>query len=298
MNATPTPPFGSVLTAILTPFDKTGAVDYEVFWRLVRHLLENGSDGVVVAGTTGEAPTLSKVEKVALFKTAVEAAAGKGLVIAGTGTYDTAESVEMTQRAAEAGCDGAMAVTPYYSKPPQEGIFQHFSAIADATDLPILVYNIPGRTARLIDTDTMARLADHPRIVAIKDATEDLEYAERQFESIDGQAAVYSGADGFTLDLLRLGSVGVVSVASHLVGNEIRAMIEAFVSGDEAEAQRLDAAMEDVVAALFLEPNPMGLKAAMTSLWGDVGDPRLPLVPASGQTLHKIEVGVRKVVGS
>jgi 4-hydroxy-tetrahydrodipicolinate synthase len=297
MNATSTPPFGSVLTAVITPFEKTGAVDYEAFWRLVRHLLENGSDGVVVAGTTGEAPTLSKVEKVALFKTAVEAAAGKGTVVAGVGTYNTAESVEMTQRAAEAGCDGAMAVTPYYSKPPQDGIFQHFAAIAEATDLPVLVYNIPGRTARLIEVETMARLAEHPRIVAIKDATEDLDYAERQFAAVDGQAVVYSGADAFTLPLLRLGGVGVVSVASHLVGNQIKAMIDAFNGGDEGEAERLDGAMADVVAALFLEPSPMGLKAAMTSLWGPVGDPRLPLVPASGQTLHKIEIGVRKVVG-
>lgn len=296
MNEPLEPPFGPVLTAVLTPFDESGTVDYETFWRLVRHLLENGSDGVVVAGTTGESPTLSKVEKVAMFKAAVEAAAGRGVVIASTGTYNTAESVEMTQRVADLGCDGVMAVTPYYSKPPQEGIYRHFMAIADATDLPLVVYNIPGRTSRLIEVDTMARITEHPRVVAIKDATEDLDYADQQFAAIDGQAAVYSGADAFTLELLRRGGVGVISVAAHLVGNQVKAMVDAYIAGEEEQAQELHDLMADVVDSLFREPNPMGLKAAMSSLWGAVGDPRLPLIPAHGQTLHLIEVGVRKVL--
>ncbi len=187
MDTRPSAPFGTVLTAVLTPFDDEGSVDYGVFWKLIRHLAENGSDGVVVTGTTGESPTLSKPEKIALYKAAVEAAGDKMKVIAGTGTYNTAESVALTEQAASVGVYGIMAVTPYYSKPPQSGLIKHFTAIADATDLPLMLYNIPGRTARLIEVETLVELAQHDRIVATKDAVGDLDFTRRAIEANSGR---------------------------------------------------------------------------------------------------------------
>jgi 4-hydroxy-tetrahydrodipicolinate synthase len=288
MDHRPEPPFGEVLTAVLTPFDDNGAVDYATFWRLVKHLADNGSDGIVVAGTTGESPTLSHVEKVALFKAAVEAVGERIKVIAGTGTYDTKVSIELTEQAAEAGCHGVMAVTPYYSKPPQEGLFRHFSAIADATDLPVLLYNIPGRTARLIEIETLVRLAEHPRVVAVKDAVDDHEWSGRAIGALPNGFAVYSGSDAMTKGLVEMNGVGVVSVAAHLAGPQIKRMVQAITSGDGDEAQRLHDGLSPLFAALFLEPNPMPLKAGVAELWGKVGRPRLPLIPASDETKQAI----------
>ena len=289
MEQRPEAPLGQVLTAVLTPFsDEDASVDYGAFWRILKHLREHGSDGVVIAGTTGESPTLSNVEKVALFKAAVEAVGEHLTIVAGTGSYDTRESVELTKRAADAGCDAVMAVTPYYSKPPQEGIYRHFVAIAEATDLPLLLYNIPGRTARIIEIDTLARLADHPKIVAVKDAVDDLEWSKKAIESLPDGFAVYSGSDAMTLGLIESLGVGVVSVASHLVGDQIKRMVEAAVSGDDDEAHRLHEGLLPVFDALFLEPNPMPLKAAMNAHWGTVGQPRLPLVPASQDTIDRL----------
>ena len=289
METRPNAPFGQVLTAVITPFGDDGSIDYGTFWRLTRHLAKHGSDGIVVGGTTGESPTLSKVEKVALFKAAVDAVGDRITVIAGTGTYDTRESVELTERAAESGVHGVMAVTPYYSKPPQEGIARHFTAIADATDLPVLLYNIPGRTCRIIEIDTLVRLAEHERIVAVKDAVDDIEFTKRQMEALPEGFAVYSGSDGHTLEIIRAGGVGVVSVAAHLAGETIKAMVEAAVSGDDEEADRLDAAMAPLNEALFLEPNPMPLKAGLDLAWDPVGEPRLPLIPASDETRAAVE---------
>jgi 4-hydroxy-tetrahydrodipicolinate synthase len=279
-----TQPFGAVLTAMITPFDEAGQVDYEVAWDLCRHLIANGSDGLVICGTTGESPTLSNEEKLAMFKTAVEAVGDRAVVIAGTGTYNTAESVEMTKRAAELGCHGVMAVTPYYNKPPQEGLYRHFAAIADASDLPVLVYNIPGRTSRLIEVDTLARLSRHERIVATKDAVEDVEFTRRTLEAVSEPFAVYSGQDSFTLDLMELGAVGIVSVASHLVGTEIQEMSARARDKDYAAARAIHDRLMPLFEALFAEPNPMPLKAALSELWQPVGDPRLPLIPAQDGT--------------
>jgi 4-hydroxy-tetrahydrodipicolinate synthase len=284
MEIRPNAPFGQVLTAVITPFGDDGSIDYGTFWRLTRYLAKHGSDGIVVGGTTGESPTLSKVEKVALFKAAVDAVGDRITVIAGTGTYDTRESVELTQRAAESGVHGVMAVTPYYSKPPQEGIARHFSAIADATDLPVLLYNIPGRTCRIIEIETLVRLAEHERIVAVKDAVDDLDFTRRQMEALPEGFAVYSGSDVHTREIIRAGGVGVVSVAAHLAGDTIKAMVEAAISGDDEEADRLDAALAPLIEALFLEPNPMPLKAGLNLAWDPVGEPRLPLIPASDDT--------------
>lgn len=278
-------PFGPVVTAMITPFDSDGAVDYGTFWKLVRHLFNNGSDAVLVTGTTGEAPTLSNAEKIALYKAAVDAAGDKGKVLAGTGTYNTAESVEMSQRAAKAGVHGILAVGPYYSRPPQEGLRRHFLAIADATDLPLMVYNIPSRTGRLIAIETLVELAEHDRIVAIKDAVNDISFSIKQLEALPDRVAVYSGDDSLTREMVKAGGVGVVSVASHLAGPQIRRMIEATTAGEDGEAQRLHDGLMPLFDALFVEPSPMPLKAALTKLWSDVGEPRLPLVPASSETL-------------
>lgn len=295
MEQRPAAPFGPVLTAVITPFSEDGAVDYATFWRLCRHVLATGSDGVVVAGTTGESPTLSSVEKVALFKAAVDAVGDGGTVIAGVGTYDTRESAEMAERAAEIGCHGVMAVTPYYSKPPQAGLYAHFTAIAESTDLPVLLYNIPGRTARLIEIETLVALAEHDGIVAVKDAVDDIEYTRRAIEQLPEGFAVYSGSDSMTRDIVSAGGVGVVSVASHLAGRPIREMVEAVIAEDLEEADRLHTLLSPLFDALFLEPNPMPLKGGLNAIWDNVGDPRLPLVPASRETVKLIEEAVAAI---
>jgi len=277
-------PWGPVLTAVITPFDAEAAVDYGTFWKLVRHLLSNGSDGVVVSGTTGESPTLTDAEKIALYKAAVDAAGDRGVVIAGTGTYDTRHSIGLSEKAAEAGCHGLMAVVPYYSKPPQQGIRRHFEAIADATDLPLMMYNIPGRTSRLMAVETLVELAEHERIVAVKDAVDDIAFTRRELAALPEGFVVYSGSDGMTRDIVEAGGVGVVSVASHLVGPQVRRLVEAAVAGNEAVARKLHDGLSPLFDALFVEPNPMPLKAGMSKLWADVGDPRLPLLPASEET--------------
>lgn len=277
-------PFGPVVTAVITPFDSEGGVDYGTFWKLVRYLLANGSDSVLVSGTTGESPTLSDAEKIALYKAAVDAAGDRGMVIAGTGTYDTRHSVELSKKAAEVGCHALMGVVPYYSKPPQEGIKRHFTAMADATDLPLMMYNIPGRTSRLMAVDTIVELAEHDRIVAVKDAVDDIAYSRRELEAVPDDFAIYAGSDAMTRDIVEAGGVGIVSVASHLAGPQVRRLVEAAASGDEAMARKLHDGLTPLFDALFVEPNPMPLKAGMAKLWADVGQPRLPLVPASEET--------------
>lgn len=284
----PAAPFGRLLTAMITPFDEAGAVDHEVAWELARRLIAEGSDGLVVAGTTGEAPTLSEDEKVALFGTVVGAVAGKAVVIAGTGTYDTAESIHLTRRAVDAGVDGVMAVTPYYSRPPQEGLLGHFTAIADASEVPVLLYNIPSRTGRLIEVPTLARLAEHERIVAVKDAVGDLAFTGRAALAVGDGMAIYSGDDVLTLPMMAIGAVGVVSVASHLAGPTIAAMVAAMVGGDLGAARRLHLALVPLFEACFLEPNPIPVKAALGKTWREVGPPRLPLVPASVATVEAV----------
>ena len=289
MTERPAAPFGPIVTAAITPFGEDGGVDYEAFWRLMKFLDENGSDGVLVAGTTGESPTLSDIEKLSLFKTAVEAVGGRMHVLAGTSTYDTKESVELTREAVAIGVDGIVAVTPYYSKPPQEGLYRHFVAIADAAEVPVMLYNIPGRTARLIDIPTTVRLAAHPWIVAVKDAVDDIAFTQAEIEQVPPDLAIYSGSDSMTLQIVDAGGVGVVSVASHLAGPRIREMVQAAISGDMETARSIDAELQPLFGALFLEPNPMPLKAAMNAMWGPVGDPRLPLIRAAEETLSAVE---------
>ena len=288
MQHRPEAPFGRVATAVITPFTAEGPIDYAAFWRLIRHLADNATETIVVSGTTGESPTLSKPEKMALFAAAVDAAAGKVKVVAGGTKNDTAESIEFAEAAAEAGVDGVMAVTPYYSKPPQRGIVAHMTAIADATDLPVMIYNIPGRTATLIEIDTLVEICQHPKVVAVKDAVDDLDWSRRAIEALPEGVAVYSGSDGLTKDLVALGAVGAVSVASHLAGREISAMIDAVIDGDMVKADKLHDLMTPLNHALFAEPNPMPLKGALTAYWDSVGVPRLPLVPAREETTEAV----------
>jgi len=281
-------PFGRLLTAMITPFDAEGAVDHGRVWELAHHLVETGSDGLVVAGSTGESPTLSDEEKVALFRAVVEAVGSRARVIAGTGTYDTAHSVELTQRAEAVGCHAVMAVTPYYNRPSQGGLVAHFEAIAGASGLPVMLYNIPARTGRRIEVDTLARLAAHPGIVAVKDAVGDLAFTTETVGAVGDGMVVYSGDDVNTLPIMAVGGVGVVSVAAHLAGRPIKRLVEAAAAGDLAEARRLHQALAPLCRALFLEPNPMPVKAAMNELWEPVGEPRLPLVAASAATVAAI----------
>lgn len=298
MDTRPPAPFGTVLTAVLTPFDEDGAVDYGVFWKLIRHLADNGSDGVVVTGTTGESPTLSRPEKIALYKAAVEAAGDRMKVIAGTGTYNTTESITLSEQAASVGVDAVMAVTPYYSKPPQSGLVKHFTAIADATDLPMMLYNIPGRTARLIEVPTVVELAGHDKIVAIKDAVGDHDFTTRLIGDLPEGFAVYSGDDARTKDIVYAGGVGVVSVAAHFVGTQIQKLIAAIVTENHDEANRIQDALLPIFQALFVEPSPMPLKAGMAALWENVGEPRLPLVAASEETTDAIRAAYETAQGA
>jgi len=281
-------PFGRLLTAMITPFGPDGAVDHGRVWELAHHLVETGSDGIVVAGTTGEAPTLSDDEKVALFRAVVEAVGRRAQVIAGAGTFDTAHSIELTRRAAAAGCHGVLAVTPYYNRPPQSGLLAHFQAIAGASDLPVMLYNIPARTGRRIEVDTLARLAEHPGIVAVKDAVGDLAFTTETVGQTGEGLAVYSGDDINTLPIMAVGGVGVVSVASHLAGRQVKRLVEAAAAGRLDEARRLHLAVAPLCRALFLEPNPMPVKAAMDEMWAPVGDPRLPLVRAAATTVAAV----------
>ena len=287
-------PFGEVLTAMITPFTDEGLVDHEQAWRLARYLVENGSDGLVVTGTTGESPTLRADEKVALYRTVVDAVGKKAHVLAGTGTYDTRESVELSERAQEVGCGGLLAVCPYYNRPSQDGLLAHFRAIADSTDLPVLLYNIPGRTARRIEIETLARLADHKRIVAVKDAVMDIDFTSETVHRVP-DLAVYSGQDSYTWPMMAVGAVGVVSVISHLAGKTVKAKVAAANRGDLTEARRLHNVLLPLALACFLEPNPAPVKAAMSALWEPVGEPRLPLVAASDSTLAAIKEALSAV---
>lgn len=296
MTSIPSAPFGTLATAMITPFTSSGAVDHEAAWRLARHLSDQGTDTLVVAGTTGESPSLSEDEKIALFRTVVDSVREKkAKVVAGTGTYNTHHSVELTERASEAGVDGVLAVTPYYNKPSQAGQIQHFTAIADV-GVPVVLYNIPSRTASLIEVETLVELASHPNIVAVKDAVLDLEFTSSTINRAPG-LPVYSGQDTFTLPMLSVGAVGVVSVVAHLAGRTIKKMIAAAADGDWDEARRLHNGMMPLCEACFLETNPAPIKSAVSAFWEPVGDVRLPLVSASAETLTAIEKSLGTVQG-
>src|SRR5687768_9261221 len=273
--------WGRVITAMVTPFDSAGGIDEGGVRRLVDYLLENGSDGLVVSGTTGESPTLTVPEKLQLFQLVKNAVGGRGIVIAGTGGNDTAESVHLSREAARTGVDGLLLVTPYYNKPSQEGLYRHFRTIAESVDLPVMLYNVPPRTSVNMEAETVLRLArDVKNIVAVKEASGNLTQATEIIAGAPDGFRLYSGEDAVTLPLLSVGGYGVVSVTSHVVGRDLQAMHHAFFAGEVAEAARLHAKMMPVVKACFqpTTPSPAPVKAAVNMLGIPVGGLRLPLV--------------------
>lgn len=280
--------FGSLVTAMVTPFREDHAVDVDGAQRLASHLLDSGSDAIVVSGSTGESPTLTHKEKSELFRAVGEVTRGRGRLICGTGTYSTAETLELTQAAEDAGADGLLVVTPYYNKPPQRGLIAHFERVADATDLPLIVYNIPGRTATRIEHDTLLQLAERANIVAVKDSTGDFQGVSRLLAEAPAGFEVYSGDDWATFGYVCLGAVGVVSVASHLVGPQIRQMIELIETGDVPTARKIHEALSPLFNALFITSNPIPLKAALQMLGLPAGVPRLPLVPATPEERDRV----------
>jgi 4-hydroxy-tetrahydrodipicolinate synthase len=280
--------FGRVITALVTPMDRNLAVDYGRMAALARRMAENGSDGLLVCGTTGESPTLTDEEKVKLFHTVREAVGSRTAVIAGTGTYDTAHSIHLTREAERAGCDGALLVNPYYNKPSQEGLYRHFKAVAESTRLPVILYNIQGRTAVNCEPATVARLAQIPNIAAIKEASGSLDQMSQIRKITPPEFLLYSGDDSLTLPLLSVGGYGVVSVASHLAGREIREMIEAFAAGDVGKAAAIHFRLWPLFKALFITTNPTPVKAALALAGFDVGGVRLPLVEVTAKEREQI----------
>ena len=269
---------GEVLTAVVTPFGRDGSVDFERFRELAQHLVESGSDGLVVAGTTGESPNLTDDERLELFRVAVDALRGHGTVVAGTGTYSTAHSVHLTREAHGLGVDGFLVVTPYYNKPPARGIVEHFRAIADVSDRPIVVYNIPGRVVINIEPETIVELAGIPTVRAVKQANDDLAQARRIVAETD--LDLYAGDDNLILPFLELGGIGGVCVHTHVVGPRVKAMVRAFREGDAETARQIDEELEPVYELLKVQTNPIPIKAALNLLGHDVGGLRLPLVEA------------------
>lgn len=280
--------FGQVLTAMVTPFDDRSELDLGAARALARHLVDHGSDGLVVCGTTGESPTLSHDEKRSLFEAIVDEVGGRAAVIAGTGTYNTQESIELSRTAASLGVDAVLLVTPYYSKPPQNGLLAHFTAIADAIDVPAVIYDIPGRTGRRVERPTMVELAGHDRIVAVKDAVGDA--GETALLRADLDAAghsdfeIYSGDDGLLLPHMAAGAVGIVSVCSHLVGRQIKQIFEAWGDGKVDEASRIYTELVPLMTVIMgVTASPIPVKAAAEMIGLQVGKPRLPLVEATDE---------------
>jgi 4-hydroxy-tetrahydrodipicolinate synthase len=275
-------PLGELLTAMVTPFNPDGSVNFPSARRLAHHLVETGSDGIVVCGTTGEGPTVSDREKIDLLDALVEEVGGRACVVANTGTYDTHHSVALTRAAVEAGADAFLAVTPYYNKPPRPGIVAHFGAIAEAADgRPVIIYNIPQRVVLNLEPDLLAELAEIPSVVAVKQATADLDQARQILADTD--LLLYAGNDDLLFPFLKLGGKGGVCVASHVAGRQMRRMIELAHAGDLDGAKAQDAALYDLYTALAVSTNPIPVKAALNLLGHDVGGLRLPLVEANAE---------------
>jgi len=281
--------FGSVITAMATPFHDDFSPHLDRAQELASWLLDHGSDSLVAFGSTGEGATQSDAEKRDLLRAVKEAAGDRGKVIAGTGTYDTRHSIELTRMAEENGADAVLVVTPYYNRPPQRGLIAHFTAVAKATSLPVILYNIPGRTACTIEADTLLRLAtDVPNVVAVKDATADFQTASRVIAESPPEFEVYSGDDWATFPMVCLGAKGVISVASHVAGERMREMIELAQAGDAAAARKIHDGLMPLYRGLFIVSNPIPLKAAMQMVGQPVGPPRLPLVPATDDERARI----------
>jgi len=282
--------FGKVVTAMVTPFREDDlSVNWEVVRELTDYLIETGSDGLVVAGTTGESPTLTFEEKVRLFKEVKEVAGKRATIIAGTGSYCTEESIHLTKAAEEVGVDAIMLVVPYYNKPPQEGLYNHFKTIASHTALPVILYNIPGRTACNLEAKTLARLAkDVPNIKGVKEASGNLVQVSEIASLTGDDFEILSGEDTLTLPMLAVGGKGVISVASHIAGKKLGEMIDAFFTGDVKKAKKIHLELMPLFRVLFITTNPIPVKAAMEMVVIKVGPPRPPLCPASEQVKEEI----------
>jgi 4-hydroxy-tetrahydrodipicolinate synthase len=282
--------FGRVLTAMITPFKEDGSVNYAVAEQLAVYLADSGTDSLVVCGTTGESPTMTWDEEYELFQVVQKAVAGKAKVIAGAGSNSTSEAIEATQKAAKLRLDGCLQVVPYYNKPPQEGLYNHFRAIAQsAPELPIMLYNIPGRTGQNMLPETVARLAEIPNIVAVKEASGNLDQASQIRCLTSPEFAIYSGDDSLTLPMLAVGGSGVVSVASHLVGEQLQQMIEAFETGQVQVATQIHLQLFDLFKALFLTTNPIPVKTALKLQGWDVGSTRPPLCDPPLEVTQKLK---------
>ncbi len=280
---------GRVLTAMVTPFKDSGEVDYGMAEKLALALLDAGSDGLVVAATTGEAPTLSWEEELELFRTVKAAIAGRGSLIAYTGSNSTSEAVEATRDAEQIGVDACLSVVPYYNKPSQEGIYQHFRTIAEATSLPVIMYNIPGRVVVNMTPETIIRLSQIPNILGVKEANGDLEHTARVISGVRDGFLVWSGNDNDTFPIMCLGGYGVIGVVTHLVGKQVAKMIDLVVNNDVHAAAGLHRAMVPLVKDLFREPNPAPVKYALRKVGLDVGIPRLPLVDVTGELAARLD---------
>jgi 4-hydroxy-tetrahydrodipicolinate synthase len=272
-----------------TPFDESGAVNWPQVTALAKRLVETGSDGIVVAGTTGESPTLSDEEKITLFRSVKEAVGGRAVVVAGTGTNDTTHSIHLSKEAQRAGCDGLLLVNPYYNRPSQDGLYAHFRTIAESTGLPCMLYNIPGRTGVNCAPETIGRLADVPNIVAVKEASGSLDQVSDIRRRTKPDFLIYSGDDSLTLPILAVGGTGIVSVASHLVGREIQQMVRAYEQGEVAKALQWHLRLLPLFKVLFITTNPVPLKAALNLSGVKVGRPRLPLVEATAKEKEQIQ---------
>ena len=288
--------FGSVITAMITPFNQDGSVNYEEVEKLSIWLIKNGTDSLVVCGTTGESPSLTWEEEYQLFQVVQKAVAGNAQVLAGTGSNSTSEAITATQKAALLGLNGSLQVVPYYNKPPQSGLYQHFKAIAEATpELPIMLYNIPGRTGKNLEPETVARLAEIPNIVAIKEASGNLDQASRIRQLTAPEFKIYSGDDSLTLPLMAIGGSGVVSVASHLVGKQLQEMIGAFEAGKVQRATKIHLQLFNLFRALFATTNPIPIKAALNLLGWKVGTTRPPLCDSSIEVTEKLSAEMGKL---
>ncbi|KYC39191.1 4-hydroxy-tetrahydrodipicolinate synthase [Scytonema hofmannii PCC 7110] len=288
--------FGRVLTAMIAPFHEDGSVNYDVAAELAVHLANNGTDTIVVCGTTGESPTLSWDEEYQLFSVVLQAVQGKALVMAGCGSNSTKEAIAATQKAATIGVHGTLQVVPYYNKPPQAGLYQHFQAIAQATpEVPILLYNVPGRTSQNLLPPTVARLAEIDNIVGIKEASGNLDQASEIRRLTPKDFLIYSGDDSLTLPLLAVGAKGVVSVASHVVGNQLQQMIQAFESGQTQSAKEIHLQLFPLFKALFATTSPIPIKKALNLLGWKVGSTRLPLTEADPEVSQKLETVLQEL---
>jgi len=280
---------------MVTPFNPDLSVNYDLAAKLAIHLTENGSDSLVIHGTTGESPTLTHEEEFELYRVVKKAVAGKAKIVAGTGSNSTAISISATKKAEEIGVDGIMIVVPYYNKPSQEGMYQHFKAVAECTKLPVIIYNIPGRSVVNMEPETVARLSKIKNIVGLKDAAGNPEQTKKTKALVPADFTIWSGDDGMTIKFMKEGAVGVISVASHLVGPQIHQMIDAFDSGDIKKAEEINQQLQEIFKVIFITANPTPVKAALEMIGWPVGIPRLPLIGANDTEKAKLKAAMEKL---